>query len=156
MSMIQVPEFNGAVDLGCRAPPGVDLVCPCKQLGIWRIDANIICLWIKNTFMLWIKGTLPSKPLVLRGLCLGSSMDSAFIPANDRLERKFTTFLKSLFLKNSFFRKTGQLGYFGSTSTIKWLDGGNTLCSVLYPVFSAIFQRSLHCWYQNINSELIK
>ena len=26
----------------------------------------------------------------------------------------------------------------------------------VYAVFSAIFQRSLHCWYQNINLEVIK
>ena len=29
-TQIQVPEFNGAVDLSCRSPPGANLVCPCE------------------------------------------------------------------------------------------------------------------------------
>ena len=43
-TQIQVPEFNGAVDLSCRAPPGANLVCPCEiylapGLPMWEILA---------------------------------------------------------------------------------------------------------------------
>ena len=42
-TQIQVPEFNGAVDLSCRAPPGANLVCPCEiylapGLPMWELS----------------------------------------------------------------------------------------------------------------------
>ena len=91
---IQVPEFNGAVDLSCKAPPGANLVCPCEEFLISVATKKHVQSYMESHLkhvarFKWlacfkITGTLPSKPLILRGLCQSSSIDSVYIPANDR------------------------------------------------------------------------
>ena len=178
----QVPEFNGAVDLSCRAPPGANLVCPCENIVIFQLlKISLVAyqcqnfpfdfghlqtssggllqrpncqlfqkrpIWntglnLKEILQLYT-GTLPSKPLILRGLCQSSSIDSVFTPANDGwvvvfLLYKIQVSIAHLSKKGSFecdlsfflrqiesswiCRKTGLLGYFGSSSSIQWIEG---------------------------------
>ena len=54
-------------------------------------------------------GTLPPKPLLLRGLCHGFSIDSVFTPANDRWGGKNT---KTTFFTHFWGQFLGPMGQF--------------------------------------------